>query len=285
MASQERFGYEWHRYGELIDEYRTQFLNWTFPWKPEDWRGKRLLDAGCGMGRNTYWPMIWGAASAVAFDYDERTVARARALLQKFPAVQVVYQNIYTINWHDEFDVVVSIGVIDHLIDPRRALHNLVRALKPGGRLLVWVYGYEGYEWVVRYVDPVRKLLTSRLPVGVVHTLSYLCSVPLFLFLKIFRGPTPYLRQIARFKLWHIHSIVFDQLIPEVVHYWKRDEIWELASSLNLKEISIEPPPNRCGWVMCGVKPPLPPAAPRRVGRRRRGFCEHYHTIKTHTEE
>ena len=37
------------------------------------WKGKDILDAGCGIGRNTYWPISYGAKSAIAFDMDDRT--------------------------------------------------------------------------------------------------------------------------------------------------------------------------------------------------------------------
>src|ERR1700726_4742345 len=61
-GSPDRFGYEWHRYAEMRPEYEEQFRNWTVHLGPEDWRGKFFLDVGCGTGRNSYWPMTYGAA-------------------------------------------------------------------------------------------------------------------------------------------------------------------------------------------------------------------------------
>src|SRR3989344_29512 len=187
MSSQHRFGYEWDRYAMMTPEYEGQFRNWTHPLTPLDWKGRRVLDAGCGMGRNSYWPLKWGASSAVAFDYDERSVERARQTLKDFPNAEVMYKSIYEIDWQGEFDIAFSIGVIHHLAEPGKALANLVAALKPGGSLLVWVYSYEGNEWIVRYVNPVRKNVTSKLPLWLVHILSYFCSVPLFILVKILR--------------------------------------------------------------------------------------------------
>jgi SAM-dependent methyltransferase len=97
---------------------------------------------------------------------------------------EVLYKSVYDIDWHDEFDIAFSIGVIHHLAEPRRALQNMVDALKPGGQLLVWVYSYEGNEWIVRYVNPIRKYFTAKLPLALVHVLSYVCSIPLFIFVK-----------------------------------------------------------------------------------------------------
>jgi SAM-dependent methyltransferase len=254
MSSQDRFGYEWDKYSWVAEDYEGQFRNWTNPLVPEEWKGKKVLDAGCGMGRNSYWPMKWGAASVTSFDFDERSVSRAKETLKDFPTASVFFKSIYDIEWKDEFDIAFSIGVIHHLKDPKLAVKNLVNALKPGGRLLIWVYGYEGNEWIVRYVDPVRIHVTSRLPLAAVHFLSYFCSVPLYVFVKTFRGPSDYLRQLSTFNFWHIHSIVFDQLIPDVANYWKKEEVAALVDGLSLEEVTVSPPPNNSGWILTAIK-------------------------------
>ena len=133
MSSQNRFGYEWDKYSWVDENYEGQFRNWTYPFTPEDWKGKRILDVGCGMGRNSFWPMKWGAAGGIAFDYDERSVARAKETLKDFPSSQVLFRSVYEIDWKDEFDIAFSIGVIHHLNDPKLAVKKMVTALKPGG--------------------------------------------------------------------------------------------------------------------------------------------------------
>jgi SAM-dependent methyltransferase len=175
MSSSERFGYEWDTYSFMDENYEKQFKNWTFPLSENDFKNKVILDASCGMGRNSYWPLKWGAKELVAFDVDERSVKRAKETLKEFKNADVVYKSIYDIDWKDRFDTAFSIGVIHHLKDPKKALQNIVTALKTDGTLLVWVYSYEGNEWIPKYVDPVRKNITSKLPVSIVHFLSYFC--------------------------------------------------------------------------------------------------------------
>ncbi|MFZ2500409.1 MAG: class I SAM-dependent methyltransferase [Minisyncoccia bacterium] len=254
MASEERFGYEWDNYSWMAENYEGQFLNWTHPLQKSDWKGKRFLDAGCGMGRNSYWPLKWGAASAIAFDNDKRSVASTKETLKEFTHAQVIHKSIYAIDWENEFDIAFSIGVIHHLEKPRDALARIVRALKPGGTLHIWVYSYEGNEWIVRYVDPVRIHITSRLPVALVHLLTYFCSVPLYICLKIGFLSAPYYKQIAAFDFWHIHGMAFDQLIPTVAHYWKKDEVYSLVQELSLENVSVEPTPEGTGWILSGVR-------------------------------
>lgn len=254
MSSTERFGYEWDKYSLIDKNYESQFKNWIYPLSEGDFKNKNILDAGCGMGRNSYWCLKWGADKITAFDFDQRSVKAARSNLKNFNNAEVIYKSIYNIDWHNEFDLVFSIGVIHHLKNPKVALKNLFNALKPCGSLLIWVYSYEGNEWIVKYVNPVRIYITSKLPLPLVHVLSYLFSIPLWVIVKIFKAPTDYLKQLANFKFWHIQSIVFDQLIPRVANYWSKQEVIELVDELNLTEIKIQQPPNKCGWVLIGKK-------------------------------
>lgn len=253
MASHERFGYEWDKYAQMSPLYEGQFLNWVGV-PQENFIGEEVLDAGCGMGRNSYWALTYGAKSVLAFDFDKRSVAAAQATLNQFKNTQVLFKSIYEITWEKKFSLVFSIGVIHHLNNPKEALRNLVKSLKKDGILIVWVYSYEGNKWIVRFVNPIRKYLTSKLPVSIVHFLSYFCSVPLWAFAKIFRGPTKYIKQLSDFSFWHIHSIVFDQLIPEIANYWKKEEIESLFYDIGLSEFSIRCPRNKQGWTIIGRK-------------------------------
>jgi SAM-dependent methyltransferase len=238
----------------MTPEYEAQFRNWTSPILENEWAGRRVLDAACGMGRNSVWPLKWGARELVAFDLDDRSIRAAERTLRDFPNAHVKKYDIHHIPFRSEFDIAFSIGVIHHLEDPKKALEGMVDALVPGGKLLIWVYSREGFEWIPDYVDPIRNALTSRLPLPLVHVLSYLCSVPLFCFVKIFRGPTGYFRQLSTFKFWHLHSIVFDQLIPSIAHYWTRDEVRALVKELPLENVEVIRPVNDCGWILVGKK-------------------------------
>ena len=71
MGSQDRFGFEWNKYSDLDPNYELQFRRWVNPLGPDDFKDKKVLDAGCGMGRNSYWSLKWGAEKLVAFDSDD----------------------------------------------------------------------------------------------------------------------------------------------------------------------------------------------------------------------
>jgi len=253
MSSENRFNFEWSKYKELDPSYEKQFLGWVFPLKPEDFKGKKILDAGCGMGRNSFWPLKYGAGSVVAFDNAEGTLDSTRRILDGYSNVEVLKLSIYDISWENEFDIAFSIGVIHHLKDPKLAVSKLVQTTKPGGTVLIWVYGYEGNEWIVRLVSPVRKYFTSKLPPFILDKLTYFMSIPLYLFVKIFSVKNEYLKQLKTFNFKHIHSIVFDQLLPEIANYWKKEEVLSLMSGTNLKNIQIRHH-NGNSWTAWGNK-------------------------------
>ena len=253
-GSPDRFGYEWDAYGEVCPEHEEQFRRWTAALPAEAWAGARFLDVGCGMGRNSVWPMHYGARAGVAVDIDERSLAKARANLAPFAQVRVERASAYELPFADTFDIAFSIGVIHHLADPRLALRNMARAVRPGGRVLVWVYGREGNGWLVPVLDPLRKALFSRLPIGVVHHLSLYPALLLWLLLRAGLRPGPYFRLLAGFRFPHLRSIVFDQMLPRIAHYWPRETVVELMQSAGLADVRVVPV-NGMSWSAAGTRP------------------------------
>jgi SAM-dependent methyltransferase len=260
-GSPDRFGYEWQNYSELRPEYEEQFRRWTTHLAPEDWRGRTILDVGCGMGRNSYWPMTYGAAGGLAIDVDDRSLAAARRTLAPFPSLRIEKRSAYGIGSRDEFDLVYSIGVIHHLQYPEQALANMVAAAKPGGRVLIWVYGLENNRWVVSALDPMRKALFSRLPVGLVHHLAIYPTALLWLLLRLGFGRIAYFRLLRQFSFRHVRSIVFDQMLPKIAHYWPRATVERMMREQGLRDVTLTWV-NEMSWCAIGTKPSA--AAPGR---------------------
>jgi SAM-dependent methyltransferase len=242
QGSPERFGYEWHAYSAILPEYEEQFRRWTVPLAAEDWRGKSFLDVGCGTGRNSYWPMVYGAREGSAVDIDERSLAAARRNLAPFPSVEVARSSAF------------AIGVVHHLEDPLAALQGMVRAVKPGGRVLIWVYGREGNGAILALLDPLRRALLRRLPIALVHHLSLYPAAVLFLLLRLGFRPNPYLKLVGRFRFAHIRGIVFDQMLPRIAHYWPRETVEALMGKAGLEDIRVTAV-NGMSWSAIGTRP------------------------------
>ena len=252
MSSTERFSFEWKKYPLIIPEYEMQFLKWVYPLRPKDFKGKRVLDAGGGTGRNSFWPLIYGAKEIVAFDYDREIVKVAKKNLSRFKNAEIAYKSIYDIKYDEKFDIVFSIGVIHHLDKPTQAIKNLIRATKRNGLVLIWVYGHDGNRLIIPIINLIR-FFTSKLPLEIVNITTYLISIPIFIYLKLFKQQNLYLRQLSKFRFRHIHNIVFDQLIPKIAHYWKKGEVLDLFKDERLKGIRIYPVNNN-SWTILGKR-------------------------------
>lgn len=255
MSWGSRFGFEWKKYNKIepyYKEYKSQFLNWIYPLTPDFFKGKKVLDAGCGMGRNSYWCLEWGAREVTAFDIDERSVDAARENLKNFKNATIVLADICDMPWTLEFDFVFSIGVIHHLKEPLKAIAQIKNALKEGGKLLIWVYGLEGFETYVKILNFFRKNVTSKIEPKLLHKLTYFLSLPLYVYIKIFNHTKPYFNQLKQYRFSHIHSILFDQFIPEISNYYTRDEAFNLLHGF--RDVEVIKPPNENGWIVTGIK-------------------------------
>jgi SAM-dependent methyltransferase len=253
-GSAERFGYEWGEYAELRPEYEEQFRRWTVLLPPADWKGKSFLDVGCGMGRNSYWPASWGASAGLAIDIDDRSLASARRTLAKFPHVVVEKRSAYEIGEHDKFDIVFSIGVIHHLAEPEAALKSMVEAARPGGRVLIWVYGLENNRWIVIFLNPLRKALFSRLPIKLVHHLSLYPAAILWLGLQLGVGRIAYFKLIKQWTFRQLRSVVFDQMLPRIANYWSRADVERLMAGSGVESVELSWV-NEMSWCALGTKP------------------------------
>jgi len=252
-GSPERFGYSWDRYADLLPEHEEQFLRWT-ALDRSFWNGLRFVDGGCGIGRNSHWPMTYGASGGLAVDVDERTLGRARVNLAPFTNVEVREQSIYEIAEADAFDIAFSIGVVHHLSDPDAAVARLTRAVKPGGHVLVWLYGRENNGWIVHLFNPLRHALFSRMPLRLVHVLSWPLTALLWCALRLGLPPGAYYRLIRRFSFEHLRAIVFDHMIPRIALYYTRAEAEALLARAGLTDIRATWV-NENSWSVMGRKP------------------------------
>ncbi len=263
-SSPERFGYEWSRYASILPQYEEQFRRWLPFYAPKDWHGKRFLDVGCGMGRNSFWPLRYGASGGVGIDLDERSLDAARSNLAQYATMSVRKLSVYDIDYRQEFDITFSIGVIHHLEHPEAALAAMHEATKPGGQLAIWVYGRENLGCIVGILDPMRKLLFSRLPVAWVHALSLIPTAMLWVALRCGLDQIEYFRLVRSFSFSHLRSIVFDQMLPEIANYWTRSEVERLMRNTGLEDIELVSV-NEMSWAARGRRPARQ-TAPDRVG-------------------
>ena len=109
-------------------------------------KGLSVLDAGCGgFAGGAAVALALGATSATGIDISEKNIEAARQRFAAEPRARFQVENLLDIHIPDAtFDFVFSVGVLMITEDPERAFRELVRVLKPGGRIYIGVYGRGG---------------------------------------------------------------------------------------------------------------------------------------------
>lgn len=125
---------------------------------PADVAGRVVLDAGVGTGRFAEILRRWGAC-VVGVDLSLALEAAATNLAGT-EGVQLAQADIFELPFAPgTFDLIVSIGVLHHTPDTRRAFEALVPLLKPGGTIAIWVYPNEAsYATRVAWIPFTRRI-------------------------------------------------------------------------------------------------------------------------------
>ena len=159
-----------HNWADLIDAYDTQRRLETLLGSflgIERIRGKRCLDAGCGLGFFAKGLLAMGATRVVAVDIAPSLVRRLQRECPKTDCRVGDLMDLTPSIGAETFEVVVSSEVIEHTPNPERVVAELARRVVPGGWLAIscpnarwhWLLSaaqalrmrkpYEGYEnWV-----------------------------------------------------------------------------------------------------------------------------------------
>ncbi|MFI0452530.1 class I SAM-dependent methyltransferase [Actinomadura sp. 6N118] len=110
--------------------------------------GERVLDMGCGAGRHAF-ELYRRGANVVAFDLDPDELAgvetmfgamRLEGEVPEAAAAETVQGDALDLPFPDgHFDKIIASEVLEHIPDDMKAMTELLRVLKPGGRLAVTV--------------------------------------------------------------------------------------------------------------------------------------------------
>jgi SAM-dependent methyltransferase len=135
------------RYRELYEVEDQHFwfrgrrrVIWAMLFRAGITSAPRILDAGCGTGRNLVEFGSLGVAEGVDFSAEAVEFCRQRGLVgvQRAPIEELPFEG-------GRFDLIFATDVIEHLEDDRRALTELRRVAAPGAHLVLTV---PAYQWL-----------------------------------------------------------------------------------------------------------------------------------------
>lgn len=220
-------------------------------------KGCRVAEIGSGTGRIVNMLLDAGVAHVLAVEpsdafsvleqnvqaHGER-VTLLRATGDKIPATA-------------DLDWVFSVGVLHHIPEPAPVVRAAYAALRPGGRIGVWLYGKEGTRFLLAFLLPLRAV-TKRLPHFLLSGLVWLLYLPLLFYMGLCKFlPLPLRRyvkeQLGRFGGAEQRLVIYDQLNPAYAKHYTREEACNLLAAAGFHDIRTH---HRHGysWTVVGTK-------------------------------
>src|SRR5215213_4506782 len=123
-ATAENFGWQWTNFTQDDPKYIEQFVGWLQPVNQDFFKGKVILEGGCGKGRHTKIAAGWGAKEVVGIDLGDG-VESAFAATRHLPNAHIVQGDIFKLPFKQVFEYAFSIGVLHHTPDPKKAFISL----------------------------------------------------------------------------------------------------------------------------------------------------------------
>ncbi len=254
------FGDQWQRYTDnegyygspdLLSDVLGPLLG------RESFRGTSVAEIGSGTGRIVRMLLAAGASRVLAIEPSEAfDVLRGNVGAEE--GVELLKARGEELPPTGDFDFVVSIGVVHHIPAPEPVIRAALGALRPGGRLVVWVYGREGNQGAVRWIEGLRRV-TVRLPHGLLAAVAWACTLGLELYAplcRVFRLPLHdyVVNVLGAFSLRKRYLVVYDQLKPAYSKYYSGNEARELLERAGFESIECY---HRRGysWTVVGTKP------------------------------
>jgi SAM-dependent methyltransferase len=254
------FGKQWLRYSDNEGYYGSLelFSDILHPFlKPEDIRGCKVAEIGSGTGRIVNMLLDAGAKHVFAIEPSDAFEVLCQNVRQpqKVTCLKITGDKVPP---YGDLDYVFSIGVLHHIPDPKPVVDAAYRALCPGGRLLVWLYGKEGNGLYLALIKPVR-MITKHLPHFMLAFLVEIMYWPLVLYIKLCRWlPSPlagYMRSVLeKMSPGKRRLIIYDQLNPSYAKYYTKFEAEKLLKDGKFLDVQAH---HRHGysWTVMGTRP------------------------------
>lgn len=158
---------EWKHYTSLMFSGDKVPLAKDAVLKLVSWKGKEVLDAGCGTGEMPYLIAQKGAKRVVGIDYASSAIKEAEKNYH-LPNLSFLCADLQKVK--GTFDIIVSLGTIEHIDDPLTALRRLKKLLKPGGSLVVTCPNWTNPRGYV--LMALRILFDAKITLADLHYLT-----------------------------------------------------------------------------------------------------------------
>ncbi|HEX8190600.1 MAG TPA: TauD/TfdA family dioxygenase [Pyrinomonadaceae bacterium] len=230
-----RFPYPWRavKFDYLQDPlFETRMLNQDLG----DWSHRivpgspRIWIAGCGTNQAVFTALRFPQATVVGSDVSSTSLeigaGTARAL--GISNLELRRESINEVAYREEFDYVISTGVIHHNADPRATLEKIAAALKPAGVLELMVYNR--FHWTIPAAfQKAIRILGGDSPrvdfeLDLAHAKAIIGELPQETLIGI----------VAKYRD-SSDAMLADELLQPVLHSYTVESLSDMAESCGLE--------------------------------------------------
>lgn len=256
------FGQQWTRY-QKNNGYYASLENLVEILGPilsvDQIEGKSVADIGSGSGRIVGMLLAAGAKKVTAVEPSSAMDVLKENLADEIEKGMVVcvQGRGESIPEDGQFEYVFSLGVLHHIPSPDPVVASTLKALKPGGKFIVWLYGKEGNGLYLFFVSLMRAL-TTKMPHWLLAFICWCLYVPLVSYgwmcrvlpLPLHKYFTKHLMKMSR-QDRYLH--IYDQLNPEYAKYYRQDEAIALLERNGFTDVKTY---HKMGysWTVIGTK-------------------------------
>lgn len=234
--------WQWHQF---YDDNQWLFTEWIKPNTLEDFRGKDVLDCGCGGGQHINFVAPY-AKSVTGVDFNALSAARENT--KNLQNVTLIEADLAEMNLGKQFDIVYCIGVLHHTDNPATTFKNIAKHCKPGGKVILWVYSHEGNFWNRTLLEWMKRTILLKVPrsvnLAVAHVLTALLYIPIY---SLYLLPLKMLPFYEYFQNWRKLSYrrnllnVFDKLNAPQTWFITEAQMHEMFNDQDFQNIHISP--------------------------------------------
>lgn len=241
------FSYQWNIFSEMYDVWKKNFDNYIFPLEPSDFKGKLVLDGGCGFGRHIFYAAQYGAET-VGVDLSE-AVEAAYKNTKSLGNIHIIQADIYHLPFRKVFDLIYCIGVLQHLPSAKEGFLKLADILKPGSTLFVWVYGKR--KGIYNLMIPKMRVITTKLPHWFLYLLTFIFALLSHLLISLAYKiliRIPFLKNLAKNMPFTSYAKYpfrvsqadwFDRLSVPITNYFKKKDVSLWFDEARLQNVEI----------------------------------------------
>jgi 2-polyprenyl-3-methyl-5-hydroxy-6-metoxy-1,4-benzoquinol methylase len=243
-----QFGEQWNAFSDDAGYFGSSELLADFisPFNLSEFKGARVGDLGAGGGRFSILLAACGAREVVAIEPSSAVETMKRKISERGLSDRISILNIPAteIPASLQLDYIISIGVVHHIADPRPAVEAAIKALRPGGRLIVWLYAKEGNELYLMIAVPLR-VICRILPLKWKSAMAFLLDLALVPYIHVCRllprMPLPlssYMRDVlGKLDGKRRRLVIYDQLNPDYAMYYTEADVRALFAGLGSLEL------------------------------------------------